>query len=310
MMQYVCGESNIQIPKNSVVALGNFDGVHRGHQKLLETALQKAKQMELLTIALSFYPHPTMVLGKSPKPLVMSRRDRKNKMTEMGMDVFIEYPFTKDFANISPRTFFEEILMKQLKAKVIVVGSNYYFGKDKEGDTYFLKMMGELHGIDVCILDTVEEDGQVISSTHIRQLIQKGDMKKAEALLGHPYTIIGSVVHGRKLGRTIGFPTINIIADPDRVYPPNGVYATLVKVYNKYFLGITNIGYNPTVGGKQKMVETHLFDFSEDIYGEEVEIMFYHHIRPEEKFSGIEALSEQIRLDKEKARFMLADKLK
>lgn len=310
MMQYICGKSHIQVERNSVVALGNFDGVHRGHQRLLEMALSVAHEKKLLAVALSFYPHPTMVLGKSPKPLVMSRRDRKNKMMEIGMDVFIEYPFTKSFASISPKVFFEEILLDQLHAKTIVVGSNYYFGKDKKGDINFLKMMGDLHEVDICVVDTVEDNGQVISSTHIRELIQQGKMEKAEELLGHPYTIIGSVVHGKKVGRHIGFPTINLIADPDRVYPPNGVYATIVRVCNKLYMGITNIGYNPTVGGQQKMIETHIFDFEQEIYGEEVEVMFYKYIRPEQKFSGIDALSAQIAIDKEKAIIFLRDKLK
>lgn len=309
-MQYICENAHIQLQEASVVVLGNFDGVHRGHQKLLETALEVAKNKSMLAVALSFYPHPTMVLGKTPKALVMSRRDRKNKMLEIGMDVFIEYPFTKAFAAISPQVFFEQILVKQLCAKTIVVGSNYYFGKNQKGDVNFLREMGAIHDVQICVVDTVQDHGQVISSTRIRAFIQKGDMARAAELLGHPYTITGSVVHGKKLGRTIGFPTLNVIADPDRIYPPNGVYATIVKVYNKLFMGITNIGYNPTVGGSIKMVETHLFDFEGNLYGEEIEIMFYDSIRPEKKFSSMDALCEQIGKDKEKARFLLRDKLK
>ncbi|MGL4798520.1 MAG: bifunctional riboflavin kinase/FAD synthetase [Cellulosilyticaceae bacterium] len=310
MMQYLCGDAEVALESSSIIALGNFDGVHRGHQKLLEMTLQIAQEKKMLAVALSFFPHPTMVLGTSPKPLVMSRKDRKNKMKAMGMDVFIEYPFTKDFASISPKIFFETILWEQLKADTIVVGSNYYFGKDKEGDIQFLKEMGALHNVTICVVDTVQDKGKVISSTEIRKAIRKGDMEQATEWLGHPYSVVGSVIHGKKLGRTIGFPTINLIADPDRVHPPNGVYATIVKVYNQLFMGITNIGYNPTVGGKVKMIETHLFDFEGDLYGEEVEVMFYEAIRPEKKFASIDELSAQITKDKEKARFFLRDKLK
>ncbi len=306
-MQYICGESQLNVSGESVVALGNFDGVHMGHQKLLKTALGVAKKQQRIAIALSFYPHPTKVLSDTPKPLVMARRDRKNKMKAIGVDLFIEYPFTKEFAKSTPQAFFEEVLVKKLHVKTIVIGSNYYFGKNKAGDVAFLKEMGARYDVQIEVVDTVEVDGTVVSSTHIRELIQEGALERAKTLLGSPYTIVGSVVHGKKLGRTIGYPTINVIADPDRVYPPNGVYATYVKVYDTLYMGITNIGYNPTVGGTQKTVETHIMHFSQDIYGEEVEVMFHHMLRPEKKFESIQALSQQIARDEEKARFLLGN---
>lgn len=305
-MKYICQETDIKIDEQSVVVLGNFDGVHKGHQKLFTTALNKAKAQGRVAIALSFYPHPTWVLGHHPKPLIMSRRDRKNKVMSSGMDVFIEYPFTKAFARISPETFFKEVLVDKLNAKVVVVGSNYFFGKDKKGDVSYLRTLGEKYNVEICAVDTVQEDGCVISSTHIRQLIIEGKMEKANELLDHPYTIVGTVVHGRKLGRTIGFPTINLIADPDRVYPPNGVYATKVKVYNQYYVGITNVGYNPTVGNTIKMIETHICDFESTLYGEEVEVAFYHFIRAEKKFNNIEELSAQINQDRVSAQFLFS----
>lgn len=309
-MKYLCSGDTIAIEASSVIVLGNFDGVHRGHQKLLTTSLELAREKGLIAIALSFYPHPTSVLGKSKKPLVMSRADRKNKMEEIGMDIFIEYPFTKTFAGISPDTFFTHILMEKLKAKVIVVGSNYFFGKDKKGDSNYLKHLGKLYDIEVCVIDTVMENGEIISSTHIRQLILEGAMEKAQELLGYPYTIVGHVAHGKKLGRTIGFPTINLVAEADRVYPPNGVYATMVKVYNETYMGITNVGYNPTVGNTHKTIETHILGFDQQIYGEEVEVMFYSYLRPEQKFENINILSQQIAKDKEKAIKFLTDKMK
>lgn len=296
-MQYICGSTDIQITGESVVVLGNFDGVHKGHQMLLHEAKAKAKENNLMAIALSFYPHPTWVLGNNPKPLVMSRQDRKHQIKAEGMDLFIEYPFTVDFAHISPDIFFKDVLVDKLHARVVVVGSNYFFGKNKVGNVDYMKVLGEKYDVEILVVDTVKKDGQVISSTHIRQLISEGKMEEAESFLGHPYTVIGTVVHGKKLGRTIGFPTINMIADPARIHPPNGVYATTVKVYNHEYMGITNVGYNPTVGSSYKMIETHIIDFTGEIYGEEVEVAFHKFIRPEQKFDNVEELSKQIARD-------------
>ncbi|MHC1750529.1 MAG: bifunctional riboflavin kinase/FAD synthetase [Cellulosilyticaceae bacterium] len=301
-MRYIYGTTEITQMQKSIVVLGNFDGVHLGHQKLFEVAKQKAKQTEFQIVALSFYPHPTWVVGNNPKPLLMSRRDRKNKINSVGVDVFIEYPFDEVFAAISADDFFKNILIDALKAEVVIVGSNYYFGKNKQGDIHYMTRLGEQYGVEVCIVNTVKCNGQDISSTHIRQLVVDGQIEEVNNLLGHPYTIIGNVIHGKKLGRTIGFPTINVIADPQRAYPPNGVYATIVKVYNKHYMGITNIGVNPTVNGKHKIIETYIMDFDKSIYGEEVEICFYTFIRHEQKFPSIEALALELEKNKIVAR--------
>ncbi|MGL4344594.1 MAG: bifunctional riboflavin kinase/FAD synthetase [Cellulosilyticaceae bacterium] len=297
-MKYIYGTKEVTQYKSSVVVLGNFDGVHLGHQKLFEVARREASYHHLQVIALSFYPHPTWVLGSNPKALIMSRRDRKEKIKSIGIDVFIEYPFSKQFAVIEPETFFKTILVDQLKAKAVVIGTNYFFGCNKKGDVAYMEQLGEKYGIEICAVDTIKEEELVVSSTYIRQLIVQGDMKRAALLLGAPYSIIGTVVHGKKLGRTLGFPTINIIADTERVYPPNGVYATTVTVHGNVYKGITNVGYNPTVEGKVKMIETHIFDFDEVIYGVEVKVAFHQFIRTEQRFGSIDALKEQLIEDK------------
>lgn len=298
-MQYIYGTANVKRHKKSVVVLGNFDGVHKGHQKLFEVAKYEAHQKGLETVVFSFYPHPTWVIGNKPKSLLMSRRDKKQMVECLGIDVLVEYPFTKEFASISPDEFFVKVLIEKLNVSVLVVGSNYYFGKDKAGNPEFLKKLGKQYGVEVHVVEAVMTEGKMISSSKIRNLILEGKIEDANEMLGHPYMVIGSVVQGKKLGRTLGFPTINLIADPDRVYPPNGVYATKVKVDSKMYWGMTNIGFNPTVSGKRKMIETHLMNFNQSIYGENVEIYFYHFIRPEKKFENIEALKEQITCDKE-----------
>lgn len=309
-MQYICGETTFELERESVVALGNFDGVHKGHQKLLQRAASLAKEKNFLAVALSFYPHPTWVLGNNPKPLVMSRQDRKHQIKEEGVDVFIEYPFTVEFAAISPEVFFKEILIEKLHAKAVVIGSNYFFGKGKAGNVECMRKLGEKYDVEILVVDIVKIDGKVISSTNIRSLISEGKMEEAKELLGHPYSVIGTVIHGKKLGRTIGFPTLNIIADPDRIHPPNGVYATTVKVYNTTYWGITNIGYNPTVGGQTKMIETHLMNYEGSLYGEEIEVAFHHFIRSEKKFHDVEMLSRQIATDTELARIFLSNMTK
>lgn len=297
-MQYIYNTTEIIRDKECVVILGNFDGIHKGHQKLFEVAKHEAKKRGLETVVFSFDPHPTWVIGNHPKALIMSRRDKKSMIESLGMDVLLEYPFTKAFASISPDEFFIDILVKQLKVSVLVVGSNYYFGKNKAGNPSYLKELGKHYNVDVHVVDAVKRENEMISSSQIRNLIIDGKIEIANEMLGHPYMVVGNVVQGKKLGRTIGFPTINLIADPDRVYPPNGVYATKVKVYSKTYLGMTNIGYNPTVSGERKMIETHLFEFSEVIYGAEVEVDFYHFIRPEQKFESVDALGAQMAHDK------------
>lgn len=299
-MQYIYDTAEITRHKESVVVLGNFDGVHKGHQQLFKVARIEANKRGLDSIVFSFYPHPTWVIGKKPKSLLMSRRDKKLMVEHLGMDVLVEYPFTKDFASISPEEFFKEILIKKLKARVLVVGSNYYFGKDKAGNPERLQQLGLEYDVEVRVVEAVMENHQMISSSQIRKFILDGEIESANEMLGHPYMIVGNVVQGKQLGRTLGFPTLNLIADPDRVYPPNGVYATKVKVYSKTYLGMTNIGYNPTVNGKIKMIETHLFDFDQNIYGQSVEVDFYHFIRPEQKFENVGALQEQLYKDQTK----------
>ena len=221
-MQYIYGTADISRDRDCVIVLGNFDGVHRGHQRLFEVAKRQATALKLQTVVFSFYPHPTWVIGNNRKSLLMSRRDKKQMVSACGIDELIEYPFTKQFASVSPESFFVDLLMKRLKAKVIVVGSNYYFGKGRAGSPTYLKTLGEQYGVKICIVEAVTIGEHMISSSAIRKCILEGNIEEANKMLGHPYMVVGNVVRGKMLGRTIGFPTINLIADPDRVYPQIG----------------------------------------------------------------------------------------
>lgn len=308
-MQHIDKEDKIARTTGCVVILGNFDGLHRGHQQLMEYAKQEAKRNQLETVVFTFYPHPTQILSHNPKLLIMTRKDKKQLIQQLGMDILIEYPFTKQFATKSPEAFFKEILIDKLKARILVVGKNYYFGKDNKGDTNYLIELGKKYDIKICIVEVVMDEDIIISSSYIRTLILQGKIEEANELLGHPYQVRGTVMQGRQLGRTIGFPTINLETYEEQIYPPNGVYATRVKIDGQLYEGMTNIGYNPTVNGIHKRIETHLFNFNQMIYGKEVEVYFYHFIRPEQKFDSLDDLMRQLREDKKQIMSLLTTTL-
>lgn len=297
-MQYINHIDEVARQRGCVVVLGNFDGLHKGHQKLLERAKQEAERNRLETVVFTFYPHPTKVLGHRPKSLLMTQNDRKQMMQRFGVDVLIDYPFTKQLASKSPEAFFKEILLDTLKARILVVGDNYYFGKDKVGNVKLLIELGLKYDVKICIVEAVMNQEQIISSSRIRSLILKGRIEEANQLLGHPFEVFGIVTKDKQLGRQIGFPTLNIEANEEQIYPPNGVYATQVKIGDKLYKGMTNIGYSPTVNGTRKKIETHVFDFNEMIYGQEIKVYFYHFIRTEKKFESLDALVKQLHQDK------------
>ena len=298
-MQYVNEPSRIERDEPSVVALGSFDGVHRGHQKLFKLAKEESQRLNIETIVFSFYPHPTWIVGNSKKSLIMSQEEKRNIIESIGIDILIEYPFTKDFADMLPEDFFANILVNKLHTKVLVVGSNYYFGKGKQGGVELLKELGEKYNVKVVIVDAVLEGDEIISSSRIRKLISSGNIEMANKLAGHPYSVSGTIVKGNQLGRKLGFPTINIMTEEYRAYPPNGVYATKVYIDKKQYLGITNIGYAPTVDVEVKRIETYIYDFNEDVYGKHAKVEFYKFIRPERKFNSIDELKSEVDKNKQ-----------
>ncbi|WP_010165814.1 bifunctional riboflavin kinase/FAD synthetase [Candidatus Epulonipiscium viviparus] len=283
---------------DSIVVIGNFDGVHLGHQKLFAAAVEAKGDMDVL--ALSFFPHPTWILSGAKKEIITPTRDKIEVMKSLGVDIFVEYPFTLELANMNAYDFFDKILIEDLKAKVVVVGEDYRFGKARKAGIAELAEMCEKKGVRLCVVKKLMLEGEKVSSTQIRRYLAEGAVEDASKLLGYTYKIVGKVIKGKQLGRTIGFKTANISTKEGVLYPKNGVYATKVKVYNKEFLAITNIGYNPTVGGKVKMIESNIFDFEKEIYDEEIEVSFLKFIRPEKKFVNLNDLKMQIITDKEK----------
>ncbi|MGL4790172.1 MAG: bifunctional riboflavin kinase/FAD synthetase [Anaerotignaceae bacterium] len=294
---------NIDQQVNTAVTLGNFDGVHLGHRSLINITKEQAKANNLKAVVFTFYPHPMFVFSdKKLNVIIMSAEEKKLTMESLGIDLYIEYPFTNEFAAMSAEDFAVKLIFERMKAKVVVTGENFKFGYKNQGDGKLLKKLGEERGIKVILVPAVTYENERVSSTRIREALVNKNVELANRLLTVPDFIYGEVVKGKQLGRTIGFPTINVIPDPDKLFPPNGVYATVSLHDGQYYYGVTNVGINPTVHGTKKIVETFLFDFKKVIYGEYIKTHLFHFIRPEQKFPSVEVLQAQLKKDRESAK--------
>ncbi len=283
--------------QETVVTIGNFDGVHIGHKKLINTTKKYSLDRGLKSVLLTFSPHPLEVIKNNvPFFYIFSEEEKDREIKKENLDFFIKQHFTKDFGNISPELFID-MLIDKLKCKVLVVGEDYCFGKNRAGNVKTLKNIGKQKGIDVIKIPNIIIDGERVSSSIIRECINEKNIKKANMLLNKPYYILGKVVEGNKLGRTIGFPTANIIPPKNKLLPPDGVYITKTKYKNKIYNSITNIGTNPTVNNIDRTIETYVFDFNQNLYGQYIKVCFYDWIRDVKKFNGIGELKEQIAKD-------------
>lgn len=309
-MEVVVGIENIHRSfRNPVLTIGNFDGVHRGHQTLFARVKEWADRIGGESIVITFHPHPLQVLAPGNGPLFITPHERKLDLIEhSGIDVVIVIPFSREFAKLTARDFVRKILVETVGAKGIVVGYDYRFGHGREGDIEMLKKFGEEFGFQVDTVSGIEMDGLVVSSTAIRNLIGEGDLREASRLLGRPYEITGLVVEGRSRGgRLLGFPTANIrLASQAR--PKTGVYVVEVEVEGKVHGGAANLGYNPTFQNTELSLEVHIFDFNEDIYGKMITVRFIDRLRSEKRFASVEELAQQIQADVQKAREVLAER--
>ena len=289
--------------KPTIITIGNFDGMHKGHVKLINETVSYAKEKGLQSLVLTFSPHPRVILRGEKVPHIFSSTEKAKALQEMGVDIFIEYPFDKEFANYSPKEFLQEILHNKLNASAIVVGENYHFGKHGTGDINMLQGFAKNHNIDLLVKQLQLQEGATINSTSIRKAIQEGNISLANKMLGRAFYIDGIVLSGEQRGRQIGFPTANLIPHPTKVLPKNGVYITSTHVDGGAAQpSITNIGIKPTFDGEAITIETHVLDFSADIYSKTIGINFLDRIRDEQKFSGLDELKENIKKDSDIAR--------
>lgn len=282
---------------HSVITVGIFDGVHRGHQKILKKVVSDARRKHWKSIVITFDPHPQKVLRPEAKiPLLMSLKHRINLIKEIGIDECHVLKFTKLFAKKSPEDFIKT-LVEKCGFKKLVMGEDFLFGFQGGGDRKLLKKLARLYDFQVSTLVPLKLKGKVVSSTRIRQSIERGNLIGAQKMLRRPVSILGTVVHGKKVGRKLGFPTANI--DPHHeAIPPSGVYAVDARIEKRTYKGIVNIGRRPTFfKDKEPTIELHIFHFRKDIYGKDVEIMFKKRIRSERTFPSFEALQAQISRD-------------
>ncbi len=300
----------IEIPiKNAVLTIGNFDGVHIGHQALLQTVVEKAHDIGGTAVALTFDPHPMRVLGTGGSPPLITLKEQKSELiARAGIDVLIRIPFTMEFAALSARSFVEDLLVRRIGMTALVVGKDYTFGRKREGNLVLLQQWAPELGYDVIVVDWIQPANGVsnrISSTRVRELVIEGRMEEAKKLLGRYYQIRGQVASGRNRGgRLLGFPTANINLQ-DELCPKQGIYAVTVEHDAVQLKGVANIGYSPTFNDHIFTIEVHILDFKKNIYGDPIRVNFIQRLRAEIKFNSIDELAAQIRLDIEHARKIL-----
>lgn len=286
--------------RNTVATLGTFDGVHLGHKKIIERLTQEAEKSNTESLVLTFFPHPRMVLqGNSVIQLLNTIQEKAELLESIGLQNLIIHPFDESFSQLSAEEFVKTILVDQFQIKKIIIGHDHRFGKNRSADINDLIAYGKIYDFEVEQISAEEIDEVSISSTKIRKALLSGDIQLANEYLGYNYFITGTVVKGRQLGRTIGFPTANLkIEEEYKLIPLNGVY--IVKSYwnGKEIFGMMNIGTNPTVDGKERTIETNFLDLEEDLYGKEMRIYFLQRIRSEEKFDSIDTLKAAIENDK------------
>jgi riboflavin kinase/FMN adenylyltransferase len=295
--------------KNAVISIGNFDGVHIGHQALFHEVIEKADAINGTSVAMTFEPHPLRVLEQSNLPPLITLYEQKIELiSRSAIDVLICVPFTREFAALSARDFVADLLIKRIGMSAIVVGEDYTFGRNREGNLEFLQSMAGQFNFEVIRVDWIQiakkHPGR-ISSTRIRELVMEGKVAEVQQLLGRHYQIRGLVTTGRdRGGKLLGFPTANINLH-DELCPKTGVYAVTVEFRSQHFEGVANIGFSPTFEDRLFTVEVHILDFNQNIYGQKIRINFVKRIRDEIKFANIEQLSEQIKQDVIEARNIL-----
>ena len=294
-MQCISIDDNVKL-NNTIVTIGKFDGIHKGHEKLFEQLRENANGRQ--KVVLTFETSPKAFLDDNANKTIVTESEKQMLCDIQGIDVYMKMPMKKEFLALTPDEFVSKILKEKIGATTIVCGTDFHFGTKASGDVNFLKENQKKYGYSLVVETKEQYQNKDNSSTAIREKITQGKMTEVNEMLDHPYSIIGKVLEGKKLGRTLGLPTANIIPEKTKLLPPNGVYKTVLKVADKRFNAITNIGVNPTVEtGTQIKVETHILEYEDYIYNEIVQVEFYDFVRPEKTFANVQELKAQIERD-------------
>ena len=297
MMQYIHNTFDFKIEEDTVITLGKFDGLHRGHELLMENLLNWREKYRYKAVVFTFDIPPRQQVNGVDTRVLTTNEEKRAIFERSGVDYLIECPFTPEVMCMEPKAFIEW-MVNALHARCFVIGNDFRFGHNRAGDYEVLRQYAVEFGYEVVVLDKIQEDGRDISSTYIREEIGQGHIEKANNLLGYEFFAKSMIIHGKQLGRTIGIPTINMEFPPEKLLPPNGVYVTRVLMDGVWHKGVTNVGCKPTVSDSHLIgVETHILDFSGNVYGKEAEVCFLHYIRPEQKFASIEDLQAQMERD-------------
>ena len=310
-MELIRGIHNIKAAHHGcVLTIGNFDGVHLGHQQVIQHLVQKAKEYALPAVVMVFEPQPRELFTPDQAPARLTRlRDKYHQLQALGVDKLLVVNFTRSFANLPPAQFVKNLLVERLGVKFLVIGDDFCFGAQRQGNFSYLASQAKRYDFELMSTQSFLVSAQRVSSTDIRQALQNNELAEAANMLGHPYTLCGRVAHGHKLGRTIGFPTANLPLKR-KVSPVSGVFVVRVKISGQAgeYQGVANIGTRPTFNGLRQQLEVHLFDFSGDLYGKQLEVQLLHKLRDEQKFASLEALQTQINLDAQQSRAWLIER--
>lgn len=293
-MRIIAGTTDFKILRSTAVAIGKFDGLHLGHKELLRQILEKKSEGFLITV-FTFDPPPEVLFGKRQAKEITTKEEKRIIFEKMGVDILIEYPLNEISASIEPEDFVKEVLKEKMNMSYLAAGYDLSFGHRGAGNAKLLKELAPKLDFELKIIDKVCEQGKEISSTFVREEVEKGNMNHVTKLLGEPYMVIGQIVHGAKLGRRIGMPTINLLPEKEKMLPPKGVYYSRTIIGEKEYKSITNIGEKPTVSNEKQIgVETYLYEFDQDVYGKDAIVKLLEFKRPEQKFADLKELKAQM----------------
>ncbi len=305
-MEYIKQRADFKIENNTVLTLGKFDGVHKGHKKLIHTMKVEAEKNNLKTAIFTFSITPKFAISDDKYRLLTTKEEKKSIFESENVDYLIEFPFTKETATMKPEEFIKNIIKGMINAKIVVVGTDFCFGHNREGNINTLTKFQEKYDYKLIVVEKDKYGDGDISSTLVRDFLKKGDIKIVNKLINGNFVIREKVIHGNELGRKMNIPTINMRVDDTKLLPPNGVYSSFVIIDGKKYKSITNIGYKPTVKEKQKIlgVETHILDFSGDLYDKIISVYLTDRIRDEKKFASLLELTEQMNNDIQKTKLI------